>query len=247
LGNTMTKQEIIDLILTHGSSSQKYIVKRDVLSVSIENPDMLELQDQILDSKPVKKILKNQNENGWFGVTIHGGFDAMDGAITQLRAFGVEPYHDFMQEAKRALYADEDPHKGRHPYPPVEEYHFSRAIVLACLHIDGEEPDDLLVKFQNHLIDKFERGSRVRSLDEVSREIRQARFQAKYPGCRAYLPGKDFPWVSDNSLIPNLSEAALRAIQVDHGSSGKWKGETQKEADIFFMVLLILHNARIDF
>ncbi len=82
----MTKRDIIDLILTHGSPSQKYIVKRDVLSVSIKNPDMLELQDQILNSRPVRKRLKNQNENGWFGVTIHGGLDAMDGAITQLRA-----------------------------------------------------------------------------------------------------------------------------------------------------------------
>jgi len=53
--------------------------------------------------------------------------------------------------------------------------------------------------------------------------------------------------VSDNSLIPNLSEAALRAVQADHGFSGKWKSETQKESDVYFMVLLILHNARIDF
>jgi len=347
--NTIKKQEMIDFILTHGSPSQKYIVKRDILSVNIKSPEMLELQDQILNSKPVKRILKNQNADGWFGICLHGGIDAMDGAVSQLRALGVEPYHNFMRKAKKALYADEYPNKARRHYPPVEEYHFSRALTLACLHIDGEKPDDLLVKFQNHLIDKFERGSRVNSLDEVSREIKQARFQARYPGCRAYLPGKDFPWVSDflvlgssliwkneatvqiinaamqnvarlapipvifhiynnhyvgsicsyaafdysddccefpkgeigfwlrdynflckicdiqkipyyfrqaeklaervknNSLIPNLSEAALHAIQTDHGFSGKWKSETQKEVDIYCMVLHILHNAKIDF
>jgi hypothetical protein len=189
----MKKQEIVDLILTSGSPSQKYIIKRDILDEDRNNSEMFELQDKILNLKETRTILKNQNNDGWFGVYLHGGTDAMDGSVSRLRALGVEPHHDFMIKAKKALYSDEYPTKAYRTYPPVEEYNFSRAQTLANLHIEGEEPDKLLIKFQNHLIDKFQRGSHIVSLDEVSREIKSA----KFIGSRAYLPDKDFPWVCD--------------------------------------------------
>jgi len=205
----MKKQEIIDLILENGSSTQKYIINRDILSVDKNSPNMLDLQEQIINLKEVRKILKNQNNDGWFGIYLHGGTDAMDGAVSRLKSLGVEPHHDFMRKAKKALYADEYPTKARRSYPPVEVYNFSRAVTLANLHIDSEETDKLLVKFQNHLIDKFKRGSYVESLDEVSREIQQA----KYLGSRAYLPDKDFPWACDFIVL---------------GSSLNWKTPQMK-------------------
>ena len=189
----MKKQDMIDFILENGNISQKYIIKRDILGVSKNSSEMLCLQDEIINSKQVKKVLKNQNEDGWFGIYLHGGIDAMDGAVSRLRALGVEPIHDFMQKAKTALYNDEYPTKAKRHYPPVHEYNFSRAQTLANLHIVGAEPDELLVKFQNYLIDKFQRGSLIDSLDEVSREIKQA----KFAGSRVYLEGKDFPWPCD--------------------------------------------------
>jgi hypothetical protein len=189
----MNKQDIIELILTNGNPTQKYILSRDILNADIKSPAMLDLQEQILSMKEVKKILKNQNSDGWFGIYLHGGTDAMDGAVSRLIALGVEPHHDFMRKAKVALYADEYPTKARRHYPPVYEYHFSRAQTLANLHVNGEVPDELLVKFQKQLIDKFQRGSQIDSLDEVSKEIKQA----KYAGSRVYLPDKDFPWVCD--------------------------------------------------
>ena len=203
----MKKQEIIDLILTKGSPTQRYIVKRDMLHEDKNNCEMLDLQDQILNLKTTKKILKNQSDDGWFGIYLHGGTDAMDGAVSALRSLGVEPHHDFMRKAKAALYVDEYPTKARRSYPPIDVYNFSRAQTLANLHIDGDEPDELLVKFQNQLIEKFRRGSNIDSLDEVSREIKAA----KYIGGRAYLPGKDFPWVSDFIVL---------------GSSLIWKTKT---------------------
>lgn len=340
----MTKDTIIQLILENGSPTQRYIVKRDMLYADKNSSEMLDLQEQILNLKEVQKVLKNQNSDGWFGIYLHGGTDAMDGAVSRLRTLGVEPHHDFMRKAKEALYADEYPTKSRRHYPPVEEYNFSRAQTLANLHIEGEEPDKLLVKFQNYLIDKFRRGAQVDSLDEVSREIRQT----KYAGSRAYLPDKDFPWVCDfivlgsslnwktksaenvittamenvarlapippifdvwhnhyvgpicgydnfddcddccdlpkgrivfwlnnynhlckicdikqlpyyfrqaeklaerienDTFIQSLSEDALKAIESTYGFSGKWKTETQKNVDIYYIVLHILHNAKID-
>ena len=192
----MKKQEIIDLILANGNTTQKYIVSRDILSVDINTTDMLAWQEQIINSKEVQKILKKQNNDGWFGIYIHGGAgDAMDGSIARLRELGVKPYHPFMRKAKQALYADEYATKLNRSYPPLEEYHFSRALVLAHLHIETAEPDILLVKFQNQLIDKFKKSINFDSLDDVSREIRSA----KFAGSRAYLKDRDssFPWPSD--------------------------------------------------
>ena len=338
----MTKQNIIELILANGNPTQKYTIQRDILSVDKNRPEMLNLQEQIVNSKEVQKILKKQNSDGWFGIYLHGGAgDAMDGSVSRLRALGVEPHHEFTQKAKQALYADEYETKARRSYPPVEEYNFSRAQTLANLHIDGEKPDELLVKFQNHLLDKFKRAVHIESLDEVSREIQSAKFL----GGRAYLPGKDFPWpsdfivlgsslnwktpaavniitsamenvarlapipaifdvinnhyvgpiygyseydnsddccempkgtiifwlnnynflcqicnikqlpyyfrqaeklaerVKDDSLINNLSDIALQAIEATYGFSGKWKNETQKKVDVYYKVLQILHNS----
>ncbi len=191
----MKKREIIDLILSYGSPTQKYVIYRDILSVDTNSPEMLALQEQIINLREVKKILSKQNENGWFGIYLHGGAgDSMDGSVSRLRELGVEPHHEFMRKAKWALYADEYPTKAKRSYPPVEEYNFSRAQTLANLHIKFEETDGLLIKFQNYLLDKYKRASQIKSLDEVSREIKSAKFS---PGSRAYLPEKDFPWVSD--------------------------------------------------
>jgi len=343
----MKKQEIIDLILENGNPTQKYIINRDILSVNKNTPDMLSLQEQIINSKEVRKILKYQSANGWFGVFLHGGAEgAMDGSVARLRELGVEPHHEFMRKAKQALYEDEYPTKARRSYPPVEVYHFSRAQTLANLHIDGEKADDLLIKFQNHLLEKYKRAAHINSLDEVSREINSAKY---IPGSRAYLPDKDFPWpcdfivlgsslnwktptmvniitaamenaarlapippifdyynnhyvapicgyseydisddccefrkgtiifwlreynylcqicnikqipyyfrqaeklaerIKEDSLINNLSDEALKAIEATYGFSGKWKDETQKKIDVYYKALQILHNAKIDF
>jgi len=347
----MKKHEVIDLILANGSSTQKYIVSRDILSVDKTSPQMVLWQDQILNSKEVRKILKSQNSDGWFGIYLHGGAGgnlksgAMDGAIARFRELGLEMHYDFITKAKQALYADEYPTKYKRSYPPVDVYNFSRAETLANMHIDGEEPDELLVKFQNQLIDKFRRGANVDSIDEVAREIKSA----KFAGGWAYLPGKDFPWpsdfivlgsslnwkttaaanvitsameniarlapipaifdivnghyvgpicgysdldlyddccdipkghivfwlrvynflckiadvrqiphyfrqgerlaerISDDSLIDNLTENALDAIESTYGFSGKWTSETHRKTDIYYKALQILHSAGIDF
>ena len=192
----MEKQEIIDLISENGSPTQKYIISRDILSIDKNSPDMLDLQERIVNSKEVQKILKKQNSDGWFGIYLHGGAgDAMDGSVAKLKELGVEAHHDFMQKAKQALYADEYPTKAKRSYPPVESFHFSRAQTLANLHISGEKADDLLVKFQNELIEKYKRAAHIDSLDEVSREIKSPKFM----GARAWREDKEnvFPWPSD--------------------------------------------------
>ncbi|MCL2772785.1 MAG: hypothetical protein FWD71_05485 [Oscillospiraceae bacterium] len=210
----MKKHEIIELIQTNGTAAQKYIINRDILSIDKNNPDMLDLQEQIVNSKEVCQILKKQNDDGWFGIYLHGGAgDAMDGSVAKLRELGVEPNHVFMQKAKQALLIDVNPTKDKRSYPPVEKFHFSRVQTLANLHIAGETADELLVKFQNELIDKYQKAINIDSLDEVSREIKTAKFN----GARAWLKDKDnaFPWPSDFILLgSSLNWKTLRAADI---------------------------------
>jgi hypothetical protein len=53
--------------------------------------------------------------------------------------------------------------------------------------------------------------------------------------------------ISDNNYIISLSEDALKAIELIWGFSGKWKSDVQRDVDIYFKVLPVLHNAKINF
>ena len=355
-GNNMNKREIIELILSNGNPTQKYIVCRDVLGMDIYSPDMLNLQEQIIQSKQAKKLLKKQNADGWFGKELHGG-EGFDGIINQIKELGIEAYHPFMQKAKQALLLDLNPSPwfaaGKSETEPVEAYTYSRAMVLACLY-NNDEHDKLLLRFQDELIEKFAAVKNIESLNEVSKELTTKRFTETkgwkwHPDLEARIYLKDkvdtFPWVADiyvlaaslnwknsqteniiteamihissfapvpiiyhpgyvrpvgtyefldnpfdcphtqfltdgrlndyyclckicdieqiahyyknvewltghiknNSLIDNLSNEALRAIEQSYAYSGKWESEIQKKTDIYYRVLLILHYAKVNF
>jgi hypothetical protein len=208
----MTKNGLIDFILVHGSPTQRYIVRRDVLSANIHSSEMTRLQEQILQLKETRKLLSKQNESGWFGVCLHGGHGVnagMDGVVDALVNLGVEPYHDFMQKAKRALLADDNPNlmpaEAKAGWEPVDIYCQPRAVTLARLY-NNDEHDVLLGRFQNDLIGKFAEFIYIDSLDDITRELTAKRFTQKtgwkwHPDteARGYLKGKSgiFPWLTD--------------------------------------------------
>lgn len=343
----MTKQQIIELILENGDASQKYIVKRDILGVDKKLPEMKELQEQVINSKAVQKILKAQNEEGWIGMELHGcPGKAMDSSISCLIDLGIEPQQPFMKRAKQALLRDAnpDPRKNIVHGIGIRGYDFSRSTILGDLYIDGEEPEQELISAHKRIIEILKIGIKTKSLDEVSRLCTRK----KYIGYRAYLKDKIFPWPSDmnvlscctiwetketrdivnsslkkiaefmpiptifevingyylapicnygtfsyedctqipkgeivfwlrdfnrlcrisdiseipyfykqalklkehienDDFIDNLSEQALKAIENTYGYSGRWKSDIQRKVDIYFRVLLILHNAKAEF
>ena len=208
----MKKQELTNLVLSNGTASHRYIIMRDMLNVDIHSAEMTALQDEILQLKDVQKLLKKQNNDGWFGLGLHGGA-SMDGIVSTLCGFGVEAYHPFMQKAKEALLLDKNPFmqtaERRAGWPPVGVYCHPRVLVLALLN-NNDENDKLLVKFQNELLDKFEAAQRIESLDEISRALTTKRFTQTigwkwHPRteARVYLKDKidTFPWVSDLEVL----------------------------------------------
>ena len=196
------------MVLANGNTTQKYILYKEVLGIDINSPPMLDLQSHILQLKEVQKLLKTQNNDGWFGYGLHGG-GGFDGIVGRLKDLGVEAYHPFMQKAKQALLLDKNPFlqiaEARAGWPPVENFCQPRAFVLASLFI-GDDDDRLLLKFQDHLIDKFVAARKIESLDEISRELTAKRFTQTagwkwHPDTEARVYKKDwsdsFPCVSD--------------------------------------------------
>ena len=204
-GEMLKKSEIVDFILSNGTVSQKYIIKRDILNEDISSAEMSELQQQIVASKPVQKLLKSQNTDGWFGYELHGGpGTAMDCTVGMLIDIGVEPYHDFMRKAKDALLKNlnPDPRIGRNFYPKVRGYDFSRCVILGNLHVKGEPLEDELSASLNQILHIFRIGLEIKSLDEVSKPCTRK----KYIGHRVYLKDKFFPWISDIIALSSCFE-----------------------------------------
>ncbi|MDF2686144.1 MAG: hypothetical protein K0S55_1325 [Clostridia bacterium] len=203
----MTKQDLINFVLEHGSSSQKYIVRRDILDEEISTSEMIELQAEIVAKKHIQKKLKQQNSDGWFGIELHGG-NGIDGIVNYLIDSGVEPGQPFMRKAKEALLLNLDPdeRRDRHRYPVNRNWPFSKIMTLGLLHVKGEEPEQELVEVYNRMIKVFEDVLNVKSLDEVSRTTKVK----KYQGCRLGLKDKLFPWPSEFILL---------------SCSGVWKNE----------------------
>jgi len=208
----MDKPKLLDAVLTNGTPSHRYIIKRDVLGEDIKSTEMLMLQEQILQLKDVKRLLKKQNNDGWFGLGLHGGA-SMDGIVTALRIMGVEAYHPFMQKAKQAVLLEKNPFlqkaENKAGWPPVDVYCHPRVLVLAALY-NNDEDDRLLIKFQGELLRKFKQSLHIESLDEISRELTTKRFTQTsgwkwHPNAEARVYFKDkidaFPWVSDLEML----------------------------------------------
>lgn len=196
----MTKQQMIQFVLEYGNASQKYMIMRDVLNIDKSNKEMLLLQSDIIQLKAVKKMLNSQNEDGWFGNELHGGpMKAMDSTVIYLTEIGLEPTNSYLRKAKKALLANANPDlkSGKVRLGFDRGYNYSNSVILAALHLDGEELENELKDAYTRIMELFEEGAKVTSLDEISKECTKS----KYIGQRVFLDGKFFPWISDISVL----------------------------------------------
>ena len=99
-------QKQIDFLLEHACPSIKYLVYRDMLGTSVDEPFMVALQNEILAQPNTQKHLSTQHPDGWFGHELHG-IDGMDCHIGGLLNLGVEANHPAIQKAVTALLTPE--------------------------------------------------------------------------------------------------------------------------------------------
>ncbi len=99
-------QKQIDFLLEYACPSIKYLVHRDMLNASVDEPFMVALQNEILLQSNTQKHLVAQHSDGWFGHELHG-IDGMDCHIGGLLNLGVEVSHTAIQRAITALLTPE--------------------------------------------------------------------------------------------------------------------------------------------
>ena len=97
-------QKSIDFLLEYAPSNILYRVKKEIMQERTDSPEMLSLQEQILNLPKVKKAFACQRENGFFGSVLHGGyFDGFDSTVELLKKNGVELTDPRMVKAREAL------------------------------------------------------------------------------------------------------------------------------------------------
>jgi hypothetical protein len=120
-----------------------------------------------------------------------------------------------MQKTKQALLfnLNPDPKKDEVSGIGIRGYDFSRAFILGQLHTNSANVDKPLNIAFKRIIEIFEQSLNVNSLDEISKEIKQK----KYNGTRVYLKNKCFPWPCDFIILSSCdiwkSEKNLKIVQ----------------------------------
>lgn len=83
-------QKYIEFILENAPPNILYRVKKEILKERVDSPEMLYLQNQILNLPKVKKAFACQSDNGFFGSVLHGVyFDGFDSTVELLKKNGV--------------------------------------------------------------------------------------------------------------------------------------------------------------
>ena len=188
MANNFQKQ--IDFLLEHACPSIKYLVHRDMLNVSVDEPFMIALQNEILVQTNTQKHLSAQHPDGWFGYELHG-IDGMDCHIGGLLNLGVEASHPAIQKAVTALLTPEIASTHKNWFRggaalDAEGRGGDRAIVANILAMTNASED--IPIFAEQLSLAFEHLSavlRYDSIDDFSIRGKNERYykpRAKFPG-----------------------------------------------------------------
>ena len=183
-------QKQIDFLLEYACPSIKYLVHRDMLGTSVNEPFMVALQNEILAQYNTQKHLPAQHPDGWFGHELHG-IDGMDCHIGGLLNLGVEASHPAIQKAVTALLTPEIASTHKNWFRggaalDAEGRGGDRAIVANIL-VMTKAPENIPV-FAEQLSLAFEHLSAVLqydSIDDFSIKGKNERYykpKAKFPG-----------------------------------------------------------------
>lgn len=187
---SFSHQKTIDFLLEYACPSIKYLVYRDMLNTSVDEPFMVALQNEVLTQTNTQKHLSAQQSDGWFGHELHG-IDGMDCHISGLLNLGVEASNPAIQKAVTALLTPEIASAHKNWFRggaalDAEGRGGDRAIVANILAM-AQAPEEILV-YAEELSLAFDHLSAVlkyKSVDDFSIRGKNERYykpKAKFPG-----------------------------------------------------------------
>lgn len=210
-------QNQIDFLLEHAGPSIKYLVHRDMLDTSINEPFMVALQSEILALPNAQKHFSAQRPDGWFGHELHG-IDGMDCHIGGLLNLGVEASNLAIQKAVAALLTPEIASTHKNWFRGGEALDAegrggNRAIVANILAM-AQAPEDIPV-YAEELTLAFEHLSAVleyNSVDDFSIRGKNKRYykpKAKFPGANHIgILAATQGWRTDDNM--KIAKAAIK-------------------------------------
>lgn len=92
----------LDSILTSACPSIQYRLRKEILHDSPFLPEMIKLQDQILQDEAIQAISNLQGQDGWLTWNFHG-YDSMEAEVRLLCEKGVEANRSILAHALSAL------------------------------------------------------------------------------------------------------------------------------------------------
>lgn len=196
----MRVDQIIDRLLETGDPSIQYRVNKEMLGMSPDTSEMLELQTQIARKKQVVRVMswpkEPQGGTGWIGTGLHGvtGFDV--GAQILLER-GLETTHPYLSQAREALIRRGDDYPD---VPPTYSVLLAidragrgglctmRALLLALL---GAEEEPIVGQECESALFHFQGLRQIENLDQVAVPYTGAK--KDYAGYRVYKQQVAFP------------------------------------------------------
>ena len=168
-----------------------------MLNVSMNEPFMVALQNEILAQTNTQKHLSAQHPDGWFGHELHG-IDGMDCHIGSLLNLGVEASNPAIQKAVTALLTPEIASTHKNWFRggaalDAEGRGGDRAIVANILAMT-KSPEDIPV-FAEQLSLAFEHLSAVLQYDSIDD------FSIKGKNERYYKPHAKFPGANHIGIL----------------------------------------------
>ena len=190
----MNLQKHVDFLLKYAPPNILYRVKRDILKLSIDTPEMISLQEQIRNLPKVKKAFSCQRENGFFGTVLHGGyFDGFDSTVELLKRNGIELTDPHMVKARDSLVVWKDYEKD-HFYKAgnaMDEHGrggFRAIWAEQLVELGADETQPQVAEQIRNALNAFRGALRYTSPDDFSKK---ATFRGE--PCRYYIKGATFP------------------------------------------------------
>ena len=192
----------LDFVLANASVNILYRVKKEILKESIDTPEMLELQSQILTLPKVKKAFSCQRENGFFGSVLHGVyFDGFDSTIELLKKNGVEVTEPRMIKARDSLvywtdYQKDHFYKAGNAMDEHGRGGFRAIWAERLVELGADEATPQIREQIECALNSFRGALSCSNLDDFS-------VKATFRGqpCRYYVKGAAFPAANHISIL----------------------------------------------
>jgi hypothetical protein len=165
----------VDRLRASACPAIQYRIRKEILHQTVDQPEMVELQNIIPQGDAVKKVIDSQGSDGWLAWTFHG-YDSMESGLRLLCEKGIEADQPVLARALLALEKyTERLERGLSKVGKIFDDHgFGGAeTIRAHLFAHAGKEEGLLVQKQiEQALQVFKSAAQIKSLEEIYQPYR---------------------------------------------------------------------------